>query len=40
MSFHWFSHRAFVLAWILALALALLPLASVLADGGSTIFPR
>lgn len=32
--------RAFVLAWILALALALLPLATVLADGGKTIYPH
>ena len=39
MSLHRFSLRAFVLAWILAAALALLPLATVLADGGSTIYP-
>jgi hypothetical protein len=34
------SVRAFVLAWILALALALLPLATVLAGGGSTSYPH
>jgi len=40
MSGRSFSVRAFVVAWILALALALLPLASALADGGVTIYPR
>jgi hypothetical protein len=40
MSLRPFSLRVFVLAWILATALALLPLATVLADGGSTIFPH
>lgn len=40
MSHRSFSLRAFVLAWILAVALALLPLATVLADGGTTIYPR
>lgn len=34
-----FSLRAFVLAWILAVALALLPLATVLAGAGVTIYP-
>jgi heme/copper-type cytochrome/quinol oxidase subunit 4 len=40
MSLRRFSLRAFVLAWILAVALALLPLATVLADGGPTIYPH
>lgn len=40
MSRRSFSLRAFLVAWILALALALLPLVTVLADGGPTIFPR
>ena len=40
MSLRSFSPRAFVLAWILAVALALLPLATVLADGGSVIYPH
>jgi heme/copper-type cytochrome/quinol oxidase subunit 4 len=40
MSLRSFSVRAFVLAWILAIALALLPLATVLADGGSVIYPH
>ena len=40
MSRRLFTLRAFVLAWILAMALALLPLATVLADGGSIIYPR
>jgi len=39
MSRRSFSLRAFVLAWILAMALALLPLASVLAGAGVTIYP-
>ncbi len=40
MSLRLFSLRALVLAWILAVALALLPVATVLADGGPTIIPR
>jgi hypothetical protein len=40
MSRRSFSLRALVLAWILAAAFALLPVATVLADGGSTILPR
>ena len=40
MSLRSFSVLAFVLAWILAIALALLPLATVLADGGSVIYPH
>ena len=39
MSRRSFSLRAFVLAGILAMALALLPLASVLAGAGVTIYP-
>jgi hypothetical protein len=39
MSHRSLSPRAFVLAWILAVALALLPLATVLAGGGVTIYP-
>jgi hypothetical protein len=34
------SHRSIVLAWILGVALALIPLASALADGGGTFYPR
>jgi hypothetical protein len=40
MSTRNFSVRAFILAWILALALALLPLATALADGGVTMYPH
>jgi len=40
MSIRPFSLRSFVMAWILATALALLPLAAVFADGGSTIYPH
>ncbi len=35
-----FSIRTLVVAWILGLALALIPLASALAGGGGTIYPR
>jgi hypothetical protein len=34
------SSRSVLLAWILAAALALVPLASVLAGGGGTNFPH
>lgn len=34
------SHRSVFFAWILGVALALVPLAGVLAGGGGTIFPR
>jgi hypothetical protein len=40
MSLRSFSLRAFVLAWILAVALALLPVATALAGGGPTVYPR
>lgn len=40
MSLRSFSLRAFVLAWVLAVVLALLPLATVLADGGGVILPH
>jgi hypothetical protein len=40
MSRRSFSVRALVLASILAVTLALLPLATVLADGGSVILPH
>jgi hypothetical protein len=34
------SLRTVVVAWILGLALALIPLATALADGGGTMYPR
>jgi hypothetical protein len=34
------SLRKVVVAWILGLAIALIPLASALADGGGTFYPR
>ena len=40
MSARSFSPRSLIVALILAVALALLPLATVLADGGSTILPH
>ena len=40
MSIRPLSLRSLVVAWILATALAMLPIAAVLADGGSTIYPR
>jgi len=35
-----FSFRAFIVSWILGVALALIPLATALAGGGGTPFPR
>ena len=40
MSARSFSPRSLIVALILVVALALLPLATVLADGGSTILPH
>jgi heme/copper-type cytochrome/quinol oxidase subunit 4 len=34
------SLRTFVVAWILGVALALIPLASALAGGGGTFYPH
>ena len=34
------SFRAIVLSWILGVALALIPLATALADGGGTTYPH
>jgi uncharacterized membrane protein len=40
MSFRSINFRALVVAWILALVLSLLPLATALAGGGGTPFPH
>jgi hypothetical protein len=40
MSFRWTSFRALVVASILGLALALLPMATALAGGSGTPFPH
>lgn len=40
MSHNRLNLRTLVLAWILGVALALIPLASALADGGGTMFPH
>ncbi len=40
MSARRFSLRTVVVAWILGVALALIPLASALAGGGGTMFPH
>jgi hypothetical protein len=34
------SFRAVVVSWILGVALVLIPLATVLADGGGTFYPH
>ena len=40
MSFRFLSARAVVFAWIVGVALALVPLATVLAGGAGTGYPR
>jgi hypothetical protein len=34
------SYRAVIVSWVLGVALLLIPLATVLAGGGETVYPR
>jgi hypothetical protein len=40
MSSRFISFRVIIVSWILAVALALIPLATALAGGGGTTYPR